>query len=621
MLEPNERTLLLRALEPPEGYRLDFAIGTTFSLDLLALLTAPLAFTLYDRALDEGTGREQSVELLTSLRRYADRMVLFYQSGRIAFPRVRYPQFAWLERSVVECRKAGGGIFHPKVWVLLYTSESSVVRYRTLCLSRNLTLSSAWDTMLSLDGEVRPDGRLHVDTGPLADFVAALPALALRGVLSEAVQSRVDQISGELRRVEFALPDGCSSLEFRPIGIDGYLGWPFPNDSGRGLVISPFVTVAALERVSRGRSSVSLVSTTDALGELAERPDGYQSFWSLDDDAIADIPDRADDGVTTPSAAEVVELSGLHAKTYVFEKGGEAHVWTGSANCTDAAFYQNVEFLVHLTGPKDRYGVDALMAAREDSVRLIDLLKDSAHIVAHAAPDEVGCGLEARIEDVRNWLTDRQLSAEVLPNGGEYDVVVRTGAAAKGPPAGVSVTCWPVMIGEARAASVVAGFEELRFRRISLEGLSAFFAFRVEAREEDITREALFVLNIPLVGAPADREERLLRSLIGDRARLMRFLTLLLSDDGAVPEMSTGPEGESNGGLSQAEAGTAMSHGLLELLIKALDRAPERLDDIHALLKGLPTAREAEALFPEHFAATWQTIWDARCASVPCKTK
>jgi hypothetical protein len=177
------------------------------------------------------------------------------------------------------------------------------------------------------------------------------------------------------------------------------------------------------------------------------------------------------------------------------------------------------------------------------------------------------------------------------------------------------------MIGEARAAAVTTTFEAIRFRDVSLDGLSAFFAFRVEAREEDVQREALFVLNIPLSGAPADREERLLRSVIGDRARLMRFLTLLLSDDGAPAEGGLGSLGEFHGGRSQAETGDDPEDGLLELLVKALDRAPERLDDIQALLKGLPDDREAEALFPEHFASTWQIVWDARCANVPCKTK
>ena len=47
MLEPQERRQLLDSLRPPSGYSLDFAVGTTYSLDLLALLTAPLAFTFF----------------------------------------------------------------------------------------------------------------------------------------------------------------------------------------------------------------------------------------------------------------------------------------------------------------------------------------------------------------------------------------------------------------------------------------------------------------------------------------------------------------------------------------------------------------------------------------------
>lgn len=44
MLDPYDRRHLMEILRPPEGYSLDFAIGTTFSLDLLALMTAPLSF-------------------------------------------------------------------------------------------------------------------------------------------------------------------------------------------------------------------------------------------------------------------------------------------------------------------------------------------------------------------------------------------------------------------------------------------------------------------------------------------------------------------------------------------------------------------------------------------------
>ena len=53
MLEPRDRLLLFEALKPPEGFHFDQGIGTTYSLDLLALLTAPLAFTWFEQQGDE----------------------------------------------------------------------------------------------------------------------------------------------------------------------------------------------------------------------------------------------------------------------------------------------------------------------------------------------------------------------------------------------------------------------------------------------------------------------------------------------------------------------------------------------------------------------------------------
>src|SRR3954463_11754272 len=154
MLEPRERTLLQKALQPPDGYRVDFAIGTTFSLDLVSLLTAPLAFTLFEPDGDDEAIGERSLELLESVRRYARQITMFCQAGQIAFPRAKYPQFAWLEQSVIQCR-APHGLFHPKVWILRYARGQIDVRFRALCLSRNLTIANSWDTVLALDGEVR----------------------------------------------------------------------------------------------------------------------------------------------------------------------------------------------------------------------------------------------------------------------------------------------------------------------------------------------------------------------------------------------------------------------------------------------------------------------------------
>jgi hypothetical protein len=55
--------------------------------------------------------------------------------------------------------------------------------------------------------------------------------------------------------------------------------------------------------------------------------------------------------------------------------------------------------------------------------------------------------------------------------------------------------------------------------------------------------------------------------------------------------------------------------------MRALDRAPERLDAIHELWTKTPTDGPGEALFPPQFAAIWTPIWEARQAGVLCATK
>jgi hypothetical protein len=67
MLDPYDRRHLMEILRPPDGYSLDFAIGTTFSLDLLALMTAPLAFTIFETECESRT--PDPLVLLESLRR------------------------------------------------------------------------------------------------------------------------------------------------------------------------------------------------------------------------------------------------------------------------------------------------------------------------------------------------------------------------------------------------------------------------------------------------------------------------------------------------------------------------------------------------------------------------
>lgn len=145
-------------------------------MNLLALLTAPLAFTLMGLSEDEAPQSVDPVRLLNALQRNADRIHLFCQIGRIQVPASHHPLYTFLESSVIQVKaKMQNCVFHPEVWVLRYVArggEHQAVRYRVLCLSRNLTFDRSWDTALVLCGELRRDRPRQARMAPLSGFVS-----------------------------------------------------------------------------------------------------------------------------------------------------------------------------------------------------------------------------------------------------------------------------------------------------------------------------------------------------------------------------------------------------------------------------------------------------------------
>jgi hypothetical protein len=206
MLEPQDRTMLLEALKPPTGYSLDFAIGTTYTLDLLAMLTAPLGFTLFELR-GTPTGELTTTDglvLLRTLREYADRMTIFCEAGRVSVPTKHSILLGHLEESIVQvAAPTANRTFHPKIWVLRFREQGGArVRYRFLCLSRNLTFDRSWDTVLTLEGPFDSHRKLaHSAIRPMAEFIAALPRMVVGGPMSERTLRHVAQAVSELPRV------------------------------------------------------------------------------------------------------------------------------------------------------------------------------------------------------------------------------------------------------------------------------------------------------------------------------------------------------------------------------------------------------------------------------------
>ena len=133
MLSPDSRTVAFELLRAPAGYDLDFALLTTYTLDLEALLALPLSvIARADKGVEDLLA--DPLLLLEALRQAGERIHVFVDQAGIAIPRNRRELYAMLEPSVHPVRAPGGGAFHPKVWVLRFLAEDERCFFREVLL-------------------------------------------------------------------------------------------------------------------------------------------------------------------------------------------------------------------------------------------------------------------------------------------------------------------------------------------------------------------------------------------------------------------------------------------------------------------------------------------------------
>lgn len=631
MLGPEDRRLLLDALRPPAGYELDQAVGTTYSLDLTSLLAAPLGFALFDRESSEGQLIADPIALIEAVRRYADRITVFCQAGEIAIPREYRAILAYLEGTVCEVvPPVRDAIFHPKVWLMRYVRSDGARTFRLLCLSRNLTFDRAWDTVLRLDGEVQEGSNAGEE---VARFISRLPDLAVRPL---GVQRReiVRTLADEVRSVVFRPPEGFDRLAFWPLGLGGGRD-PFAEGRiDRLLVISPFLTAGMAETLGRKGSRNILVSRPEAfdavgatalaryaetltlnptanggLSESEEAADGEEIAEAPIDEAVAERPE--------------IELRGLHAKLYVADAPHRGRVWSGSANATNAGFGANVEFLVELEGRKADCGVDAFVADGRDGMGLRKLLEPYRPANDAPKPPTEREDLERRLDLVRRRLAARAYTARVAATDKEtfsLRVEITPGTGDQQPDwwtrtvEDVSVSLRPLTLGAAYATPLAFqdGIPVASFGTVTFERLTPFCVVDLELAGEHERAEATFVVNAELVGAPEDRRQRTLVTLLENRKDLVRFLLLLLGQIGAddlanAIDMVTGEPTEGQGTWLFAQW-----QALLEPMVRALAAEPTRLDEIDRLIKELDGTDAGRKILPPGWRDVWEPIWKAR---------
>lgn len=250
MLNPNNNRLDYGSiLSAPPNYELDFAIGTSYSLDLDSLVGASISLGLSQET--DTILRNNPIFLLEALRSTGDKVALFCEKGRISMPRNPTQLYILLEEMVFQVNPSkrekikGYPAFHPKFWLVRYVSENDDVAYRVIVLSRNLTFDRSWDISFCMDGVKleNSSNQMMIKNRNLSIFLNYLKDFSTDSNKTE----KINEIIRELDYVEFDLNSNTFyDFDFIPNGVRDNVSienYPlFEEDFDDLAIMTPFLS-------------------------------------------------------------------------------------------------------------------------------------------------------------------------------------------------------------------------------------------------------------------------------------------------------------------------------------------------------------------------------------------
>lgn len=589
MLNPTaDRLNYGEILEPPEGFALHSAVGTTYSLDFSVLAGACISL-----GLSEGMGSgllSGPVYLFEALRRTSGRLAVFCEGGQIHLPANNSPLYMLLEKIVFEVKLKGRKpypSFHPKFWFIKYVDGGGNFLYRLLVLSRNLTQDRSWDVAVKLEGRLAESEMER--SGPIADFLLYLASnIKENDSACKAKRSMVRQLAKDARFVDFR-PDSkmFSDVHFIPLGIggQGMKGTPlFSGTFHEVLIMSPFLSAGVIEAFNNPVRRIknpkrTLITRRESLEKL--KPHHCDKFW------IYTLRDKVIDGEAALSE-EIADIcrQDIHAKLYLWCKYPDAEIYLGSLNASDSALNRNIEFMVRLVSKMSILNTEKLTGA--------------LFCGDENGPDNpfIRCELPDRVEsekDIDSILANRirafcrgRLSARVTQPGEGYSITI----SCEQVPDSSGMAIGPLLCTQDAGIADRVCFNSLR-----LTELSSFY--RVRAAEEG--RVLSRVIKIETSDMPDNRENALVSGIINNPISFYQYVAFLLGDNYLVSAFEGHGDGASG---SRKKSMNTFLPALYERMLKIAAVKPERFRDLEDIL-GMLNGRET---VPDGFLDMFNTF-------------
>lgn len=601
MLNPNkDRFDYGEQLNAPDGFELDAAIATTYSLDLDALLAVSVALGFRDTLEGDLTG--ERLLLLESIESLKGKLKVFYQKGKIKLPTEYNYLFTLLEPCLCPVVPMGGEFssFHPKLWLLRYVqitkTKRKEIRYKLIVLTRNLTFDRSWDLAASLDGVIIDKLQSDINNREWIDFIVSL-LRDEKGFKSTKIFKK------ELPYIKWKMSYGWGE-KLLPGGEDYKRPLALKNVDSI-MVVSPFIKdagnhVKALDwlsnQVSEGGKK-TLFSRAEELNAIGKEKLYQWQCYSINPDVV-EGEEKIEEGY---------ELHNLHAKLIVSQRGTVTDWHLGSANATSAALGdikndspRNTEFMLRFSEYTNKIGHEKL------TEQLVGDEEGRGLFIEHKFEDVL------ELENVDNGAKLRSITFELINSNWllkaklERDTNYALTLEVKSEKLFEKINTEKIFVEVDQLA--VAGAKQklssqMEWINIELTQISAFIPVNIRLQDMNIddTVNIIVQADIEIEGGDI-RNQGILRKMLNSKDKVLNYIRMLLNpeaDKNEWLEHNTNRESKSNGEIDIFDTDTP----LFEQLMLTASRHKEALVRLEYLIQNL---EKSGIEIPEEFNALWK---------------
>lgn len=562
-----------------EGYKVDYAVGTTYSLDLTSFMSLPFSLGFIE---DPDEAMLSSITyLFTALRMCSNKLAVFCNFSNIKVPDGHKKIFySLIEKSIFPINAAKKPTelvnFHPKVWVIQESEiNGDTKRIKVIVMSRNLTNDNSIDAVCELTGIISdneaPTKSLDKHKA-LWDFLNYLKRFA-----DEPKRKMIERLVAGIKKVKrFDLNDSpFDDYTFIPMGIkehaaDGRELLEYMHQSRETIIISPFIDEYALAGFSDLKDK-TLITREMSLTQGIVDCFGQENIYITNQQMLDNEESNAVD---------------LHAKVfYTRDRENRQYMYLGSTNATRNGFERNVEFLMGLrfapyqcsyTKFRENFINDERDCKFEP---MIGLPKESENKASEIQETLI----------LRRQIASIQEASVFVNENGKYDVTISYCGNGS-----TDATLYPLMYPE----KVTKLAEKIIFTDIELEKLSEFYVIMIGDSSQ--------LIKIKTTGIPDHRDEAICRRIM-NKDQFMDCICFLLADSKKtyVAEKLMNENLFSGRGTDVASK-RIKTPALYEELLRTAYERPDIFEDMDTFVSSLP-----EDIIPDEFKGIYNEIKNA----------